>query len=158
MPSANSDTTALAADVERLWTMLFQLVLDAEKHIAGQLAQHGLTTPQFYVLKTLIEHGGSCPIGEIARLHGLTNPTMTGLVGRMEASDPPLVMRIKQLEDKRSVNVVLTDAGRERFLAVQQRLFEQLRHLFSLLDSETRASLMAELDRYIDVIRSAIAQ
>ncbi|MCK6577827.1 MAG: MarR family transcriptional regulator [Anaerolineae bacterium] len=158
MPSANSDTTALAADVERLWTMLFQLVLDAEKHIAGQLAQHGLTTPQFYVLKTLIEHGGSCPIGEIAHLHGLTNPTMTGLVGRMEASDPPLVTRIKHLEDKRSVNVVLTDAGRERFLAVQQRLFEQLRHLFSLLDSETRASLMAELDRYIDVIRSAIAQ
>lgn len=137
--------------------MLFQLVLDAEKHIAQQLAQHGLTTPQFYVLKTLIEQGGSCPIGEIARLHGLTNATMTGLVGRMELSDPPLVVRTRHHSDKRSVIVVLTDAGNERFLAVQQRLMEQLRSIFGLIDPEARDFLMGELARYIDLIRTAIA-
>ncbi|MDZ4769512.1 MAG: MarR family transcriptional regulator [Chloroflexota bacterium] len=161
MPSGNSGATqaapgSLDADAAQLWALLFQLVLDAEKHIAAQLAEHGLTTPQFYVLKTLIEQGGHCPIGEIARLHGLTNATMTGLVGRLELGDPPLVTREQSHTDKRSVVVVLSDAGRGRFQAVQDRLHDQLRLVLSLIDSDSRAVLMGELARYIDVIRAAI--
>ena len=52
--------------------MLFRLVMDGEKLLTAQLAMHDLTPPQFYVLKTLSEHEGHCPIGQIARLHGLT--------------------------------------------------------------------------------------
>ena len=152
-----NDASALEGDVERLWTLLFQLVLDAEKHLARQLAEHGLTTPQFYVLKTLIEQGGECPIGEIARLHGLTNATMTGLVGRMETFDPPLVTRVKHHTDKRSVMVVVSDAGCDRFQAVQDRLMEQLRMVFGLIDANARATLMREIEQYVGVIRQAIA-
>lgn len=161
MPSGNSadDSAAtLEADVSRLWALLFQLVLDAEKHIADQLAEHGLTTPQFYVLKTLIEQGGRCPIGEIARLHGLTNATMTGLVSRMEAFSPPLVTRTTHHTDKRSVMVVLTDAGLARFQGVQDRLLEQLRAVLGLIDADSRAALMTDLEHYVGIIRAAIAK
>ncbi len=151
------DGSALDEDAARLWALLFRIVLDGEKHIAGQLARHGLTTPQFYVLKTLIEQGGRCPIGEIARLHGLTSATMTGLVGRMEADDPPLVRREQHHADRRSVMVVLTDAGRARFQGVQDRLHEQLRAVLSLIPPETRAVLISELGRYVELIRAAIA-
>ena len=155
--SAQAGASPLDEDAARLWALLFRLVLDGEKHIAGQLAMHGLTTPQFYVLKTLIEQGGRCPIGEIARLHGLTNATMTGLVGRMERDDPPLLRREPNRADKRSVIVILTEEGQARFQGVQDRLHDQLRTVLGLIPPEMRAVLIRELERYVDLIRVAIA-
>jgi DNA-binding MarR family transcriptional regulator len=142
----------LENDVQELWALVFRLVLDGEKLLAGQLAEHGLTPPQFYVLKTLSEHGGHCPIGQIARLHGLTNATMTGLVKRLEALEPPLVVRETNRHDRRSVNVVMTPAGADRFLAVQTDLMKQLRVVLSLIGDEERASILNDLRRYVTLI------
>ena len=144
--------TTLERDVTQLWSILFQIVLDGEKLVAAQLANHGLTTPQFYVLKTLMENEGRIPIGRIAALHGLTNATMTGLVKRLEAIDPPLVRREASPVDRRSVYVILTDAGRERFIAVQTDLMDQLRALLGLLSPEERESLLRDLTRYVAMI------
>lgn len=139
-------------DLLHFWALLFQIVLDGEKRVSEQLAQHGLTTPQFYVLKTLIEQGGRVTIGQIARLHGLTNATMTGLVKRLELFNPPLVVREVNHQDRRSVYVVLTDAGRERFVGVQTDLMEQLRAVLSLLNEEERRSLLFDLSRYVTML------
>lgn len=142
----------LERDVEQLWALVFRLVLDGEKLLSAQLADHGLTPPQFYVLKTLSEHGGHCPIGQIARLHGLTNATMTGLVKRLEAIDPPLVTRETSHHDRRSVNVVLTQAGNDRFLAVQTDLMAQLRVVLGLIPAVERESILDDLTRYVTLI------
>lgn len=132
--------------------MLFGIVLDGEKRLAENLAAHGLTVPQFYVLKTLSEHDGRMGIGQIARAHGLTNATMTGLVKRLEAINPPLVMREENTADRRAVYVVLTPAGWERFEAVQKSLIEQLRAVFSLIPAEERRKLLDDLSRYVGMI------
>lgn len=142
----------LDQDVGQLWTMLFALVLDGERRIAENLASHGLTVPQFYVLKTLSEHGGRMGIGQIAREHGLTNATMTGLVSRLEAINPPLVARETNSADRRAVYVVLTPAGEERFNAVQTSLMEQIRNVFSLIPAEERRKLLDDLGRYIGMV------
>lgn len=144
--------TQLDQDVAQLWTMLFGIVLDGEKRLAENLAAHGLTVPQFYVLKTLSEHDGRMGIGQIARAHGLTNATMTGLVKRLEAINPPLVMREENTADRRAVYVVLTPAGWERFEAVQKSLIEQLRAVFSLIPAEERRKLLDDLSRYVGMI------
>ncbi|MEP7293222.1 MAG: MarR family transcriptional regulator, partial [Chloroflexota bacterium] len=139
-------------DVSELWALVFRLVLDGEKLLTAQLADHGLTPPQFYVLKTLSEHDGRSAIGQIARLHGLTNATMTGLVKRLEAFEPPLVERSTSVTDRRSVNVVLTEAGLERFFAVQTDLMAQLRVVLSLIPADERASILDDLRRYVTLI------
>lgn len=139
-------------DVSRLWTILFAVVLDGEKRIAENLAQHGLTVPQFYVLKTLSEHNGRMGIGQIARAHGLTNATMTGLVKRLEVIEPPLIMRETDVIDRRAVSVSLTPAGWERFGAVQASLIEQIRSVFSLIPGEDRRKLLDDLSRYAGLI------
>ncbi len=156
-PSDTDPSDALTTDVEQLWRLVFELVLDAEKQVAAQLAGHGLTTPQFYVLKTLTEQGGRCPIGEIARLHGLTNATMTGLIKRMEQFTPPLVERVKNDADHRSVYVVLTESGTARYLAVQQELMMQLRAMFALLDADLRATILRDVSLYAGLLRGALA-
>ena len=146
--------TQLEIDASQLWSLLFTIVLDGEKRLAANLAAHQLTPPQFYVLKTLTERGGRCPIGEIARQHHLTNATMTGLVKRLEAIDPPLVIREQRESDRRSVDVILTPAGAERFMAVQTDLLQQMQLLFSLISNEERQDLIRYLTRYLEFVQT----
>ncbi len=142
----------LEQDISAFWTILFDILGDVEKRLAGHMAEHDLTPPQFFVLKTLIEHGGSCPIGQIAREHHLTNATMTGLVKRLEAMNPPLVLRERSADDARSVNVVLTEEGQARFDAVKTAVFDQLKLILSLISQEERQALLHFLSRYVEVV------
>ena len=129
---------------------MFNIVLDGEKRFAAHMAAHDLTPPQFYVLKTLTERGGRCPIGEIARQHHLTNATMTGLVKRLEAMN--LVARERNTDDLRSVYVLLTPAGEERFLAVQTDLYNLLKAVLGLISQQDRDQLMHFLARYVELV------
>jgi DNA-binding MarR family transcriptional regulator len=142
----------LDSDTFQFWSLLFEIVLDGEKRLAAQLAAHDLTPPQFYVMKTLAERGGRSPIGQIARAHHLTNATMTGLVKRLEAMDPPLVVREQSSADRRSVHVSLTASGQERFLAVQTDLLQQVRTLLGMLSADERQDLIRYLNRYVQVV------
>ena len=142
----------LEQDITAFWSILFEILVDVEKRLASHMAAHELTPPQFYVLKTLIEHGGSCPIGQIAREHHLTNATMTGLVKRLEAMNPPLVLRERSPDDARSVNVVLTDEGQARFDAVKDDVFAQLQVMMGLISQEERQALLHFLARYVDLV------
>lgn len=139
-------------DIANFWGLLFAIVLDGEKRLAANIAAHELTPPQFYVLKTLTEHGGTCAIGEIARQHHLTNATMTGLIKRLEATTPPLVMRERSSSDRRSVDVTLTPAGQARFQAVQADLIVQLRAALALISPEDRKQLIHFLERYVHLV------
>ncbi len=142
---------SLDRDVAELWSLLFAIVTDGEKRLAGHFEAHQLTPPQFYVLKTLSENQGECRIGDIARDHHLTNATMTGLVKRLEAMDPPLVRRRRNTSDGRSVDVLLTEAGSRRFLAVQRGLMRQLHAVFALLPDGERRDILAKVRQYFAV-------
>ena len=141
----------LDRDAADLWATLFEIVTDGEKRLANHFEAHQLTPPQFYVLKTLSENSGECRIGDIARDHHLTSATMTGLVKRLEAMDPPLVRRRRNQSDGRSVDVVLTAAGEDRFVAVQRGLMAQLRAVFGLLPDAERRDIIAKVRQYFTV-------
>lgn len=142
---------SLDRDALELWTTLFEIVTDGEKLLALHFESHQLTPPQFYVLKTLSENAGECRIGDIAREHHLTSATMTGLVKRLEAMDPPLVRRRRNQCDGRSVDVMLTAAGADRFVAVQRGLMDQLRAMLGLLPVAERRDIIAKVRQYFAV-------
>jgi DNA-binding MarR family transcriptional regulator len=142
--------SSLDLDVNRLWALLFPLVLDGEKRVAAMLSAHDLTTPQFYVIKTLTEQNGRCAIGQIAQMHGLTNATMTGIISRLELLG--LVKRETNIADRRSVYVVLTESGVERFNDVQADFMDQLRVLLGIIPADERRRLLDELSRYVALI------
>ena len=142
----------LERDIATLRTLIFTIIADMEKRFQAHMAQHGLTPPQFYVLKTLTEHDGQCSIGFIAREHHLTNATLTGLVNRLEAMEPPLVRRERSKADRRSITVVLTQAGRERYKAVEDSLLEQLRLLLGLLSKEDRDDVIQKVQLYVQIV------
>ncbi|MBL8146927.1 MAG: MarR family transcriptional regulator [Anaerolineae bacterium] len=147
----STEPSSVEQDAERLFRMLFEVVQGGEKQLEALLTRHGLTTPQFYVLNTLQESSGRLSIGSIARRHGLTHATMTGLIKRMEQMNPPLVQREASVADRRSVFVLLTSAGYARFQGVQEALLAQVKLIFSLLPGDERQKLLADLERYISM-------
>ena len=142
--------TGLERDISTFWTLLLDIITDAEKRLAAHVGQHGLTPPQFFVLKTLVHHEGRCPIGQIAREHHLSRATMTGLVQRLESAD--LVARRRNPLDGRSVSVELTPAGQQRFEAVRDDVFSQLQALLGMVNDSERQALMFFLSRYLELV------
>jgi DNA-binding MarR family transcriptional regulator len=145
----------LEQDTAQLFALLLNVVLEGERRLAEHLSAQELTAPQFYVLKTLMEHGGRLGIGQIAKQHGLTQATMTGLIHRLEAMRPPLARREVNDEDRRAVYVIITPEGMERFVAVQMSFLAQLRAVFGLLPPDERRRLLVELQYYADFILAA---
>lgn len=142
----------LEDDIQNFWAVAFEIVTDMEKRLFAFLGAHDLTPPQFYVLKTLIEHDGRCRIGQIAMEHHLTNATMTGLIKRLEAMSPALVQREKGADDGRSVDVVLTAEGMARFFAIQENLMEQARSVLRLLPTTERRDAIEKMRLYFRLL------
>lgn len=141
-------------DSNSLWTLLFEIVLDMEKRLFGHLAAHGLTPPQFYVLKTLTEHDGRCRIGQIAEEHHLTNATMTGIIKRMEAVG--WVIRTTSPQDGRSVDVMLTESGIQKFADVRNAIMEQVRIVLQLIPIQERALMIERVGFYFQLLRQLL--
>ncbi len=145
MPDLDSQ---LDHDVDAFWSLVFDIVSEAESRLAVHMAAYGLTPPQFFVLRTLWEHGGRCRIGIIADEHHLTNATMTGLVMRLESMEPPLVSRQRSTTDKRAVDVALTEAGSQRYTSIQAGLRDQARILLSLMTADQRGEILEKAQQY----------
>jgi DNA-binding MarR family transcriptional regulator len=139
-------------DLSQLWSLLFQIVADVEKRLQAHMAAHNLTPPQFYVLKALVEQGMQCSIGDIARELHLTSATMTGIINRLEAMDPALVNRSRSEADRRSVTVTLTEAGMERFMAVQAGLMAHVAEMLDLLDDRGKQDLITYAALYVNEV------
>lgn len=102
------------------------------------------------VLGVLRDHG-PCRITDLATRERVTQPSMTTLVSRLEAQG--LVERRSDDEDRRVVNVALTDEGRALQKRVREARAEALSRRFEGLDDADLAALTAALpvlDRIID--------
>lgn len=90
-----------------------------------------------------LQADGPARISDLARLEGVTQPAMTGLVNRLEAEG--LVTRTADPTDARAVLVALTDPGRA---FVETRRAERSRVLASRverLSDADRAAILAAL-------------
>lgn len=87
-----------------------------------------LTVSQFSVIKVLKEKGES-KISEISEALYLTDSTVSGIIDRLEARG--FVERIRSKEDRRVVNVRLTDKanafGKEMYTKVIEHMEEMLK-------------------------------
>ena len=75
-----------------------------------KLAPYGLTYQQFVILVRLNE--GSCSTAvELAREVGTDTGAMTRMLDRLESKDT--LRRVRSSQDRRAINLEITDAGRE---------------------------------------------
>jgi DNA-binding MarR family transcriptional regulator len=119
-----------------------------QQDFARLFSEHGVSGPQYNVLRILRGHGGDgLPCQEIAAQMVTRMPDITRLVDRLEQAG--LVRRARIEQDRRVVLVKITRAGLDLLARLDKPLLDlhrrQLRHL-------TREEL-AELNRLLVKVR-----
>jgi len=111
------------------------------------LTPYDLTNSQFKILMVLMHApAGSVRQIDIENKFAMTNPTVTGLVQKLEAKD--LVKRMPHPEDKRSKVLVLTDraiAMKEELLALADDLERQMTQNLNHDECEQLAALLLKM-------------
>jgi len=104
----------------------------------------GLTAPQLLVLQTLSAAGSIKP-SEIARQVHLSQATITSIVDRLEAAG--LVARQKNDTDRRTVDIVITQSGRESLDEAPEALQEGFLKRFDSLELWEQSLLISSVQR-----------
>jgi len=136
---------------------LFRTADAAGRAVAAAIEPHGITGQQFNVLRILRgAQPDPLPTLEIGERMIEQTPGITRLLDRLEAKG--LVARVRSSEDRRVVNLELTDAGREVAAVVPAVLAEVLNlHLAGFSHDEWRAllSMLKRMRANGDTLRAA---
>lgn len=120
---------------KRISILIKRASLDFDKLSNQLLSPFDLTGSQFKILMVLyMSPAGSVRQTDIEAKFSMTNPTVTGLVHKLEAKD--LVNRMPHPEDRRSKVLVLTER------AIQMK--EELLDLADSLEQQMTANLTEE--------------
>jgi len=118
-------------------------------------SEHGIPLSHVQVLSMLNETG-SMSVSEISHRLGIAKPNITPLVDRL--IEEKLVDRIRDTQDRRVVNVVILDAGREKLNAIRATIGEQVQEWaqnISAADFRELAESLQSLTRILTQIQRA---
>ena len=104
----------------------------------------GQTTPQLLLLKELAKHGRAKP-SVVAKSVHLSHATVTSIVDRLEKSG--MVTREKSEDDRRSVEIVLTEKGRKCIENAPELLQEDFLVSLSQLEPWEQNLLISSVQR-----------
>lgn len=123
---------------------LFKVIHERMQTAAdADLKAQGLTFAQGQVIVFLAEHGSRALQKEIEASLGVSHPTVTGLVSRLEKSG--FVRTWTDAEDRRNKVVELTDKARETGDRLRGTMHERDRSLLAGLDEREQAELIRML-------------
>ncbi|MBV9230899.1 MAG: MarR family transcriptional regulator [Chloroflexi bacterium] len=111
------------------------------------LRHHGMTPQQYWLLRHL-RRSGPRSIGELADELGVTTGSATMACKRLEKDG--LVVRERQADDERKVQVALTDQGRAQIDTWLQHRLDALTALLDVLDQQEQQELQRLLERLIE--------
>lgn len=103
----------------------------------------GLTPSLESALAAVAKHG-PLTLGRLAEHEGVSPPTITRVVDRLE--ERHLVERIVDAQDRRVCRVSATDDGRQFLVAMRERRNAWLAARLAALDDDRRERLAAALD------------
>ncbi len=108
--------------------LIRQITWQSHKQLLQTLnrAEISLTLPQLVTLFA-IRNAGTCRMSELAESTQQSAGTLTGIVDRL--IDDNLVGRVRDIEDRRVVQVMLTSQGDERLARVEQARYEDMEQI-----------------------------
>jgi DNA-binding MarR family transcriptional regulator len=138
-PTDERLATAAALDTFAAWAIRSTASRDLSLTTAATLAT--------------LDRDGPARLSDLAVREGVTQPSMTALVTRLERDG--LAVRGDDPADRRAVIVSLTDAGREVLLARRTRRASRLAALLDHLDPQDRAAIEAAAGALSRLTRTA---
>lgn len=120
------------------WVKLARAFSSVNKRSVENIRRFGLTQPQFAVIE-LLGHLGPLKVGEICNKMLVTGGNMTLVLDNIEKLG--LLERIHSKDDRRTINVQLTDKGRDLFNNIFIEHAEHITKILSVLSSEEQRNL-----------------
>jgi DNA-binding MarR family transcriptional regulator len=122
-----------ASYVTSISDVVRQITWQSQKQLLKTLSRPdiGLTMPQMVTLFA-IRDAQTCRMSELADITQQSAGTLTGIVDRL--IDDNLVGRVRDVEDRRVVQVTLTPTGEERVTRVEQARHEDMDRMLQLFD------------------------
>lgn len=112
---------------------------------------HEVTGPQLVCLTALVTHG-PMPIKQLAEHASLSASTVVGVLDRLEGRG--LVMRLRDLRDRRVVNVSATPTGVALVGQGPSPLHEGLARSLKALPDIEQATIALSLQRIVDLMET----
>ena len=122
--------------VERIAQGIFQAQPLMKKRLAKLSAiqsEQGIPLSHVQVL-AMLEEVGSMSVSEISKRFGIAKPNITPLVDRLVNAG--LVDRVRSESDRRVVNIVILEEGRNRLRQIQNALNEHVAGWQNVLTAE----------------------
>jgi len=130
---------------ERVADALGEVVARIQSVVRREMAQAGISLAQGRTLATL-EREGPRPLTWLAEVEQVTQPSMSYLVGRMEAAG--LILRSADPDDGRLVIVSITAAGRAALGEIIDRRTQLLARKLGGLEAADQAALQGALPAF----------
>ena len=127
---------------------------EVRTHAADELLRAGVSMAHLQVIWQLQCNGGELPMGRLAELLGISVSNATGLIDRME--ERGLIERVRPADDRRSVHVRPTPAGRRSAEAMELMKAETNEAVLDRLDERQLERLAAGLSDWIDAFEAVI--
>jgi len=130
---------------------LLRVATDLSIALDACLSKHQLLQGRWWVLILLMREASKTSTPSIlAEKAGVSRATMTGLIDGLEQSN--LVMRIYTKDDRRSVQIKLTEAGQSKLDVVMPDYYRRVRKCMQALDADKRL----QLQHMLELINSGI--
>ncbi len=130
--------------------LLNRIVNRINANLSDALKETGITVPIYRVLAVLIAGNGRT-VNELAVYTVIEQSTLSKIFARMESQD--LVTRRPNRDDRRVVEIHITDAGRNAYERVLPIALSHHEQAMSGLSAPERESLVAILHRVLDNVR-----
>lgn len=136
----DADITAVSSFLH-----LLRVATDLSVALDNCLSRHGLLQGRWWVLILLMrEESKTATPSMLAEKAGVTRATMTGLIDGLEQSG--LIERMYDKQDRRSIQIRLTDAGQAKLDVVMPDYYRRLRRCMQQIDETGRENLIQILD------------
>ena len=129
-----------------MWWLILSMRRAMHKARARELSQYGITGEEAAVLFVVQAVGCRATPAEISRWLLRESHSISGLIQRMEKEG--LVKKVKDLDRKNLVRVVMTEKGQQAYYQSTKR--DSVHRIISSISKEERQHLRATLERLRD--------
>lgn len=129
---------------EELLVSIRKVIRAIDLHSKQLNKSSGLTGPQLLIMKEIAQVSG-VTASIIAKNINLSAATVTNILDRLEKRE--LIQRVRSVEDKRRVELFLSESGKECLIGAPQPLQEHFIDKFRSLENWEQSLLLSSMQR-----------
>ena len=150
--AGNRDTEAQLVDplFISVTKRLRQIAHELDKHSKYLQENYHVTVPQIITLREIYEHG-PVSFSELTDIVSLNNSTVTGIVDRLERQN--LVRRTRTAQDRRRIDVVITEEGIDFVKRIPPPIQESLITGLENMSAEQVETILWSIDTVLALLK-----